>query len=268
MSSRRGVIIVVLAMFLLTLVPQMSRAQAYDLTGSWKDENGITYCMKQLGNKLFWNMDDRPRVHNVFYGLVTEGYIAGEWADLPGGEKTGSGTLTLRIESNDRFVKIDQSTEYFCSVWTRVGETECAARPAVTKPEPPPEPVDELAGTWVMAGSDPYQTSEFLWELILREPGVWDLKSTLLYTSHPAHKASECKTFSGMTLTRLASGQYEYRYQGMDPNPANPGRYEGSAVLTLDNRTGVLSGQGEHRGTAITHWIKFEGKRGTDSRCQ
>ena len=71
-----------------------------------------------------------------------------------------------------------------------------------------------------------------------------------------------------MTLIALPSGQYEYRYQGMDPNPANPGRYSGSAVLTLDKRTGVLSGEGEHRGTAITHWIKFDGKRGTDSRCQ
>jgi hypothetical protein len=268
MRSPRNVIMVALAVSLFVLIPHVSRAQAVDLTGAWRDENGITYCMKQIGNKLFWNMDDRPRVHNVFYGLVTESYVAGEWADLPGGQQTGSGTLTMRIESNDRFVKIDQSAEYLGSVWTRAQEAECSASPVVAMPEPPPEPVDEMAGSWVIAGSDPYQRSEYLWQVIPREPGVWDIRSTLLYTSHPAHKSSECKTFTGMTLTLLPSDQYEYRYEGMDPNPANPGKYEGSVILTLDKQTGLLSGQGEHRGTTITHWIRFEGKRGTDSRCQ
>jgi len=266
MLRRRALIALIVGSSVLFL--HIIQAGAFDLTGAWKDENGTIYCMKQLGNKLFWSMDDRPRVHNVFYGLVTQSYIAGEWADLPGGQQNGSGTLTMRIESNDRFVKIDQSGEYLGSVWTRAGEAGCAARPAVSMPEPPPKPPDEMSGTWVIDGTDPYQRSQYLWEVIPREPGVWDIRSTLLYTSHPAHKSLECNTFTGMTLTVLASGQYEYRYEGVDANPANPGKYEGSVILTYDHKTGIISGQGEHRGTTITHWIKFDGKRGTDSRCE
>jgi hypothetical protein len=96
-----------------------------DLTGSWRDENGIIYCMRQVGNELFWKMDDRPRVQNVFHGTISGNKITGKWADVPGGRIMNSGNLVLRIESGNRIVKAGQSSDYFGSVWTRSNSRDC-----------------------------------------------------------------------------------------------------------------------------------------------
>jgi hypothetical protein len=48
--------------------------------------------------------------------------VTGDWVDLPGGKlQTGTGTLRLRVESNDRLVKLSESIPYAASVWTRQG---------------------------------------------------------------------------------------------------------------------------------------------------
>jgi len=112
------------ALFLIIL-HQTAYSQSYNLTGTWNDENGVTYCIRQIEDNLFWNMDDRPRVHNVYYGIIAGGYVSGQWADLPGGQKSGGGGLSLRIESNNRFVKIGQTRNYLGSTWTRTDNTGC-----------------------------------------------------------------------------------------------------------------------------------------------
>ena len=85
-------------------------AQSYDLTGYWLENDfGVTYQFRQVDDRIFWYMDSRPRVVNVFYGTIAGDMITGRWADLPGGNLQGQGTIGLRIESNDRIVKISQT---------------------------------------------------------------------------------------------------------------------------------------------------------------
>jgi hypothetical protein len=75
-----------------------------------------------MGNTVYWSLDARPRVINVFVGTLSGNTISGRWADLPGGQMQGGGTLTLRMESHSRFVKVNESTgPYAGSVWERVG---------------------------------------------------------------------------------------------------------------------------------------------------
>src|SRR5262249_26568614 len=45
--------------------------------------------------------------------------LTGRWVDLPGGQLQNTGMLTLRVESNDRLVKIGESIPYGGSVWAR-----------------------------------------------------------------------------------------------------------------------------------------------------
>jgi hypothetical protein len=89
------------------------------LTGEWSDNNGSCYKIRQIGNQVFWHMDGSPRVMNVFVGYIAGNIITGEWADLPGGSMQGNGFLSLRIESQNRMTKIDQSGNYGGTVWTR-----------------------------------------------------------------------------------------------------------------------------------------------------
>ena len=108
-------------LFLMIFAPTFLDGQTLDLTGAWQSEFGTTHLVRQIGNKIYWFMDNRPTVQNVFVGAVTGNTITGEWADLPGWQMQGSGILTLRIESNDRIVKISESANYRGSIWTRQG---------------------------------------------------------------------------------------------------------------------------------------------------
>lgn len=119
-------------------------AQTADLTGMWQAENGLRYSLRQIGNELFWSMDDRPRVANIFSGTIEGMTVTGRWVDMPGGQQVNSGTLTLRIESPDRLVKVASSIPYGESVWTRTGA------PAETSP-PSASPAPET--TWATQAS-------------------------------------------------------------------------------------------------------------------
>ena len=123
MKNRFCRYITILCSFALVLLlsAQSVLSQSYNLTGTWKDDNGTTYFLRHFENRLFWSMDSRPKVHNVFCGTIDRNSIQGWWADLPDGQMSGNGALTLRIESNDRFVKVGQSGNYGASIWTRVG---------------------------------------------------------------------------------------------------------------------------------------------------
>ena len=53
-------------------------------------------------------------------GTIDGDVLTGTWVDLPGGQiETGTGTLKIRIESNDRLTKISDDPAYAASVWTR-----------------------------------------------------------------------------------------------------------------------------------------------------
>ncbi len=126
-----------LQIFTFSLVALTAKAQ---LTGEWTDENGACYKIRQVENQVFWYMDGRPRVINVFMGYLAGNTITGTWADVPGGNILGSGTLALRVENQNRMVKIDQNGNYGGSVWTRGSCSNTAGNMQGSRPD--------LSGTW------------------------------------------------------------------------------------------------------------------------
>jgi hypothetical protein len=160
-------ILVLCLLITLTLLFETAQAQ---LTGAWKDDNGVTYCVQQSGNDVFWYMNDQPRVHNVFYGIMAGDYLTGQWADLPGGQLRGNGTLSLRIESNDRMVKIGQSAEYLGSEWTRIDEDACAQTKTLQRPD--------VSGEWKYEGKSEHTITQDGTYLILEhKPTNWRVEA-------------------------------------------------------------------------------------------
>jgi hypothetical protein len=107
------------ALFVL-LIPQIAGAQTFNLSGSWRDDNGVVIPIRQVDERICWYANAMPRVQNVFCGLIAGDTITGEWMDLPGGQLQNAGQLAIHIESNNRLVKIGSSSPFAGSVWTRV----------------------------------------------------------------------------------------------------------------------------------------------------
>src|SRR6185436_10806442 len=111
----------------LALVAPSLPAQTFDLTGIWKSNTAIElYRVRQIENRLYWTVDGTPQrgYVNVFVGFISGTTITGHWVNMPGSPRleTKPATLVLKIESNDRFVKVSESGYvYNGSVWTRVG---------------------------------------------------------------------------------------------------------------------------------------------------
>lgn len=94
---------------------------AIDLTGYWVTEDGALHFVRQLGADVYWSVAALPRVRNVYVGKLAAGVVTGTWVDLPGGMiETGTGTLQLEVESNDRMTKVFDSPAYGAAVWIRV----------------------------------------------------------------------------------------------------------------------------------------------------
>jgi hypothetical protein len=99
-------------------------AQSFNLTGLWQDDVGGKYRIRQVGNTLAWLDDRAPAAINVFMGTIAGSTVTGQWVDLPGGNVQQSGTLTLRIESNDRLVKTASTVHYDGVVISRIGASQ------------------------------------------------------------------------------------------------------------------------------------------------
>jgi hypothetical protein len=89
-----------------------------DLTGFWQDDIGGKYQVRQLGNQVWWYLDNKPEVTNVFKGILSGSTLTGEWADVPGGQLRNSGSLTLKVINANRLEKVSSSFPYGGSVWT------------------------------------------------------------------------------------------------------------------------------------------------------
>ena len=125
--------------YIIPLLVLATTAKA-QLTGEWRSDNGACTRIRQVDKQVFWCMDDRPRVINVFMGYIAGNTITGIWADLPGGNISGSGTLALRVESPDKLVKIDQTGNYLGSVWTKGSCQTSVINPLSSRPD--------LSGVW------------------------------------------------------------------------------------------------------------------------
>lgn len=92
------------------------------LTGYWQSDVGDCLQVRQNGNEVWWAAEPSgsTRAMNVFEGTLTNDILAGLWCDLPSNSKSGCGqTITIRIENNNRMVKIGSTAPYYGSVWTR-----------------------------------------------------------------------------------------------------------------------------------------------------
>jgi hypothetical protein len=104
---------------ILMLIPLSTFAQ---LTGYWQTDNGGCYQIRQNGNEIWWagESSDIQRPTNVFHGTIAGNMLTGQWCDLPSNPSQGcEQTIALRIENNNRLVKISSSAPYNGSVWTR-----------------------------------------------------------------------------------------------------------------------------------------------------
>jgi len=90
-----------------------------DLTGSWRDDRGRVSLVRQVDSDVCWYVDSRPDGQEVFCGLIDRNMITGQWMDMPGSRQLTSGQLTLRVESNNRIVKVRSTPRYEASTWNR-----------------------------------------------------------------------------------------------------------------------------------------------------
>jgi hypothetical protein len=68
------------------------------LTGVWSADDVGTYYIRQRGSRVWWlglSRDQGRSFANVFRGTLQGRLITGEWADVPLGDASNSGTLSL-----------------------------------------------------------------------------------------------------------------------------------------------------------------------------
>ena len=121
----------VLCILALTLAPITSFSQTekkveksvYNLDGVFSGAGG-KYYLRQLDNELLWYGEEdavSPSWSNVAHGDIKGNTITIKWADVPKGEVMQSGSLVIRIKSNDELELVKQTGEFFATdSWTRI----------------------------------------------------------------------------------------------------------------------------------------------------
>ena len=102
-------------------------AIAQDLTGIWRDDSGARYVVRQSGNDVCWSMERLPAASSVFCGSVMPPLVVGTWLDLPTGRRRGAGELVLRVENENRIVRVSDAQGYGASTWIREGTSGAGA---------------------------------------------------------------------------------------------------------------------------------------------
>lgn len=91
-----------------------------NLTGSWRDDRGRVALVRHIDSDLCWYVESRPGgQQEVFCGVIDRNTISGQWMDMPGSRQLTSGQLTLRVDSNNRMLKVRSSSRYDASTWSR-----------------------------------------------------------------------------------------------------------------------------------------------------
>ena len=131
-----------IAFILLSIIPAVSFA--IDLSGKWSADDGGTYYLRQIGNKLHWYGEAKasnPAWANIYRGVISNNRVNGDWLDVPKGKTNNSGKLRLDIKANGNILEAFHKTGGFGgSKWTRVGYT----------PVKPIKPLPGVIGTVVL----------------------------------------------------------------------------------------------------------------------
>lgn len=118
---RKMILVLIIALVVLSAA---SIVLAADLSGKWSCNDGGMYYVHQIGDKVYWYGEKdpiRPQWSNVASGTTDGAFIYLSWADVPKGASRNSGTLTLRIDGNNKFVQVQESgTDSFGGqIWIR-----------------------------------------------------------------------------------------------------------------------------------------------------
>jgi hypothetical protein len=101
------------------------------LTGTWAADDGGVYCVRHLGDTLWWaglsaqspagagDFQLGLAFANVLHGQVTGSSVSGEWADTPRGRILQHGTLDLDVVSATEMRRRQQTGGFGGSVWTK-----------------------------------------------------------------------------------------------------------------------------------------------------
>ena len=104
----------------VVLIVSMPARTVVNLSGTWSGNDGATYVIQQKGRRISWTGGNPPQFENLFDGQITDqGYIEGDWHDLPGYGVYGSGKLTLKIDSPVRLVAVSQTGNFGGTIWTK-----------------------------------------------------------------------------------------------------------------------------------------------------
>jgi hypothetical protein len=97
--------------------------KTYNLDGVFSGAGG-KYYLRQLGEEILWYGEEdavAPTWSNVAHGIIKGNIIKVKWADVPKGVIMQSGSLVIRIDSNDQLVLTEQEGEFFATdSWTRI----------------------------------------------------------------------------------------------------------------------------------------------------
>jgi hypothetical protein len=89
--------------------------QFASLTGVWSANDAGTYYVRQIDGTVWWlglSVDEGQTFANVFRGTLQNNRVSGNWADIPLGQTSNAGTLTLLGGAGA-----------LSTAWTRVGVT-------------------------------------------------------------------------------------------------------------------------------------------------
>lgn len=105
------------------------------ISGVWRGNDGGSYAIRQVGSDVWWYGQDGAGGRswtNVFHGRISGSQIVGSWADIPIGNISGSGAMTLKTvivpigfplggipTGISRLEAVSKTGGFGGSVWTR-----------------------------------------------------------------------------------------------------------------------------------------------------
>jgi TolB-like protein len=104
------------------LLGASATVQAIDLTGLWSCDDGGTYYIRQIGNRIWWYGErsyQDPLWSNVARGEIMGSEMRLEWSDVPKGHIRGSGSMVLDIVSGNKIRAVKKTGGFGGAVWTR-----------------------------------------------------------------------------------------------------------------------------------------------------
>ena len=124
----KGVILTAVTLLALAFSCRPAAAGETNLTGTWACDDGGTYYLRQVGDRVWWlgkSGNDGQDWTNVLHGTIRGREVVGDWADVPQGGAANSGQLTLRLVVRDgRVVEIEKRRQvgdgFGGGVWRRL----------------------------------------------------------------------------------------------------------------------------------------------------